>query len=88
MSHIYDNLLGKAWISPDLFDTLKAEGKLRSELGRLYVYKNYELVIDTKLPPNTIKILKPEVEEEIWDTREKNLEHSLAVLADIMGGSK
>ncbi|CAH9014779.1 hypothetical protein VP501E541_P0244 [Vibrio phage 501E54-1] len=88
MEPVYDNLIGKAWISSDLFDKLKAEGKLSSELGKLYVYQGYELLLDMSLPPNTLKVLKPEIVEQVWDSRMKNFEGNLAHLNKLMGDLK
>ncbi len=85
MKSVYDNLLGKAWISPDLFDALKSEGKLQSELGRFYVYQGYELILDMNLPPNTLKVLKPEIAEQVWSDRMENFEASIQHLNKLMG---
>ncbi|CAH9014893.1 hypothetical protein VP424E501_P0262 [Vibrio phage 424E50-1] len=85
MKSVYDNLVGKAWISPDLFDTLKSEGKLQSELGRFYVYQGYELILDMNLPPRTFKVLNPEIEEAVWSNRMKDLNESVDYLNKLMG---
>ncbi len=87
MKSVYDNLIGKAWISPDLFDTLKSEGKLQSELGRFYVYQGYELILDMNLPPRTLKVLKPEIAEQVWSDRMENFEASIQHLNKLMGKS-
>ncbi len=88
MKSVYDNLLGKAWISPDLFDTLKSEGKLQSELGRFYVYQGYELILDMNLPPRTLKVLKSEIEDEVWAERENRLGSYMNYLDVILKGAK
>ncbi len=88
MKSVYDNLVGKAWISPDLFDTLKSEGKLQSELGKLYVYQGYELILDMDLPRGTFKVLNPEIAEEFWAEREARMSSYLNYLDGILKGVK